>query len=251
MAERNELFLYSIYNPHERGWFFGAGNPEFWKHQETLVKNKGKVLDLGMGTSRSSLFFALHGMNVVGYDLDEEQVALVNEMAKSEALPIEGKVGDIREINLGKNKFDLVILDFTFVHFGSLEEAEAVLDKAYTSLKPNGHIWVRAVGKSDECYLNLLWQAEHDSPDVEKVNNDVIKSLCDCSGELRMDPHLFFDQTHLLEYFAQKGARFVETRTIPGKPIEDPNIMYGEDWPSTRQNGEAFGTITILAQKKS
>lgn len=57
-----------IHNPNERGWPFGNGDPEYWKFKDRLVVKGGKVLDLGVAVGRSSFFFALHGMDVLGYD---------------------------------------------------------------------------------------------------------------------------------------------------------------------------------------
>lgn len=249
MSAGKELFEASIYNPHDSGWFFGSGNPEFWKYKEILVKKGGSVLDIGIGQGRSSLFFALNGMSVEGIDHREELVELVNDMAKEVEIPMIARLGDFRETNFGENKYDIVLLDFAFVHANSKEEALEVLDRAYDAVKEGGHIWIRACGKHDEIYDSQRWLAERGSLDVEVVNENIIKSLCACSGELKMDPVLFFGTTDLIQALGSKGTKFIETRTLSDKDSVHPNIMYGEDWPIIREYGESFGTLTILAQK--
>lgn len=245
----NELFVGSVHNPHDSGWHFGSGNPELWKYAPILIKKGGTVLDLGMGYARSSLFFALNGMEVTGYDLDRESIKSVNQMAKDMNLPIKAKKGDIREVTLGKDKFDVVLLDYTFVHSNSIKEVMEVIDRAYEAVSPGGHIWIRAYGKHDETYDSLRWRAQHNPHEAEIINDDVIKTWCDCSGELVMEPILYLGTTDLIQLMASKNAKFIETETAQDGDSIYPNIMYGEDWHNIRPNGEAFGVETVLAQK--
>lgn len=72
-------------HPYEKGWDFNNGDPEFWKFQDRLVVRGGRVLDLGIGFGRSSVFFALNGMEVVGVDRLPEPINLSIEQAAEAA----------------------------------------------------------------------------------------------------------------------------------------------------------------------
>src|SRR5687768_14849213 len=82
LGPSNELLESFLHNPDDQGWHFSAGDPEFWEYSSKLLKPGGRLLDVGIGLGRSSLFFALHGMQVTGYDNNPEAVAKINAMAR-------------------------------------------------------------------------------------------------------------------------------------------------------------------------
>lgn len=256
---RHELFEESLHNEESSGWYFGAGNPESWHFQEHLLIPGGKLLDVGIGTGRSSLFFALSGMQVVGYDINKEALETVKELAES-LYPALSLDYDLRhrhfldDADIDNEVFDTVILDHLFNHQSSKTEALTMLDKAYAKLVDGGCIFVRAVGKQDYGYWELLSQAEIGYTwvnniavaSVTKIDEDVIEHLCGCSGENRMEPSLFFNQTDLLRWSVEHRARIIHSQCLP---IEGRyNMMYGEDFNRDRYQ-PLSGIVTIIAQK--
>lgn len=240
-----EILISRIGNPHERGWWFPAGDPEFWKFSDRLVFPGGQVLDLGLGWGRTSLFFALHGMRVTGYEVDQNALKFMTSLIEGYGLPIDVKTKDIRKADLGRDRYDTTLMAQTFNHFSSKREAFAVIVKAIEATKPNGYVWIRAGGKEDSAFEELLWYA-NDYPEVTKVDDDVYMAPCSCSGERKIESQLFFDPMELLHFLAKNGLRIIHTQVIP--EIGRKNIMFGEDWEKG-QIVDIGGMITIIAQK--
>ncbi|MBX4190859.1 class I SAM-dependent methyltransferase [Candidatus Saccharibacteria bacterium] len=246
----NEVLDFRLHNYHENGWYFGAGDPEFWQLTDKLLKPGGRLLDIGMGEARASLFFALNGMAVVGVDINPKRIEAVKSMAEdlSAVMPFDMKAVESDPFTqpLPEGKFDSVIIG-QMVHIESKQKALELFDKALDALKPGGHIWIRAAGKESDAYDELSWYAAHPSQyEFEFVDADVIEHPCICSGEWAIEPTLFFDPLDLHVYFADRGCKVVHSQTIPteGKM----NIMYGEDY-NPDNDIERGGMITVLAQK--
>lgn len=242
-------FSYLLHNDNENGWWHAGGDPELWRYSERLLVKGGKILDLGIGFGRASLFFALQDMQVTGIDSDKFSVEVVNNMASGFRLPMKAEHADVRRINLGHEVYDTVLMSQLFVHFPSKKDAFAVIDKTLEATKPGGYIWLRAVGKNDHAYKELSGYAESFPYEVQRVDNDVFNAPCSCSGERKIEPQLFFNQTELLTYFNRRGLRIVHNQVLPQKG--EFNIMYGEDWePDMSRLPVNYGSISILAQKK-
>ena len=211
----------------DRGWSFGnQGNPEFFHFRDQLVVKGGKVLDMGIGHARSSMFFALHDMDVEGIDLSPEVVDDITATAEETGLPISAREGDVSEIVFPPNSYDVVLMDFTFVHFDSREKALTTMNNALAALRRGGHMWVRAVGKEDELYDHMssvppMYLNVPESPDVKW-------QMCGCSGQPLIEPHLFLGQTDLVQFAAINHMNILLSNSMPMRGR--PNFMYGEDF---------------------
>jgi len=242
-----------FYNWHDSGgWYFGSGDPEFWKFSDTLLKPGGSLLDIGVGAGRASLFFALNGMKVTGIDNDPIKVQQANELASqmAPALPFELKAHQLDALNepLPEGPYDTVLLSH-LVHIDSKQKAFDIFDKALEVLKPGGSIWVRGAGKESYSYWDLSYQAlTGRDPNIRMLDQDVIVHPCDCSGEYRVEPTLFFDPLDLVNYFSQSGCQIIHSQTIPTE--DKMNIMYGEDY-NPEYPMLVGGMVSILAQKKT
>lgn len=242
-----ELFSSMIHNPHETGWFFPTGDPEFWKFSDKLLVPGGKALDLGVGDGRTSLPFALRGMPVIGYEIDPNNLILIRAMQKEYDLPIDIREQNILEADLGKEQYDTVILGQTFNHFPNKEQALKVLENSIDAMKPGGHIWLRAGGKNSSAFEDLHYYSLDYPQEVKKVDNDVYLAPCNCSGERKIEPQLFFDPLELPFFMSSKGLKIVHAQIISeeGKM----NIMYGEDWNRSQEPPRLGGMITLIARK--
>lgn len=246
------LLSSNLRNPREQGWHFGAGDPDFWKFADRLLVPGGKVLDLGVGRYyRSSLFFALQGMCVTGYETQKEAVKIINLVKTAYDLPISLKTEDISLADLGIEIYDTALLGQTFIHFPSKDSAFNTIEKVITALKPNGHLWLRAASKEGDDFKELEKFAIDYPWEVRQINDDVYEAPCDCSGRYIQEPCLFFNAMELLHFLNSKNLLIIHSQIIPEKG--QPNIMFGKDWaknisvyiPSDTQ----FGFITVLAQK--
>ena len=229
----------------ETGWNFSSGDPEFWKFRDRLVVPGGKALDIGIGFGRTSLPLALQGMNVVG--IDNEPVSLGAMRGMTDAFPflsIELRDQDIVSGEIEESEYDTVILGQTLTHLASVKDAYQVLDKAIKAVKPGGHIWIRAGGTQSDAYQELMSMADQGFEGVRKTGERSF-SHPDHHFGFGEENVVFFEQTELMQYLAQKGLKIVHSQIDPDEG--KMNIMFGEDW----KRGRIWkgGMITLIGQK--
>lgn len=241
-----ELIEDFLHNPSNRHWHFGWSEPEFWRFANRLIIPGGKMLDLGMGFGKNTFMFALYGMNVRGYDNDPNVVKVVSKIAEEYDLPIRTGQVDIRDHLFEPNFYDTILLNQTFIHFPSKNEAFEVIRKAFIAAKKGGYVWLRAAGKCDDRYESYEFQSQWPYSGVERIDADVFEAYCNCSGEEKLESHLFFESLEVLKFFAGNKMRIVYSQVIPNQG--SANIMFGEDWQEGKYKSR-WGFITILAQK--
>lgn len=74
------------------------------------------VLDLGAGTGRISLPLARLGAEVIALDSSDKMLAIAEDKAMAENIPIKFKIGDAHEIPFKDDSFDYVISLRTLLH---------------------------------------------------------------------------------------------------------------------------------------
>lgn len=97
---------------------FGEPYPELIDFY-SKIEDKGKLLDLGCGQGRDAIALSKLGFEVIGIDNSKVGIEQLNEIAKTENLPLQGVVTDIYEYS-NYEEFDHVLLDSMF-HFGKRE----------------------------------------------------------------------------------------------------------------------------------
>jgi 2-polyprenyl-3-methyl-5-hydroxy-6-metoxy-1,4-benzoquinol methylase len=234
-----------IKNPEGNGWYFGAGDPEMWKYQKELLVPGGKVLDLGIGDGRSSMFFAMNDMEVHGIDTNRRMTAELDPIIES-GVPIKITHGDFTTTPIEKGAYDTVIMGHSLVHADSQESALTALESAVEAVKPEGHVWLRTTGKMSSGYEDLKDQAQFDHQ-VEQIDEDTFEIPCGCSGEMQREKVLFMDPIQTMAFFTQNGMEIVHSEVLPKQELWQDNVMYGEDVMTPHEVG---GTISILAKKQ-
>lgn len=78
---------------------------EFLKKQGI---KKGRVLDVGCGGGRHSIFFADHGFSSYGIDYSKTAISLAKKDARDRKVKVNFKVGDILSLPYPKNSFDII-----------------------------------------------------------------------------------------------------------------------------------------------
>lgn len=73
-----------------------------------------KVLDLGCGQGRNSLFLSLLGYDVTSWDHNESSIAFLNETKNKENLPIQTALYDINTANIQEN-YDFIVSTVVFM----------------------------------------------------------------------------------------------------------------------------------------
>lgn len=127
--------------------------PRIKKASQTF-KERGyeKILDLGCGTGKHSIFLAQRGFSVYAADLSSTGIAIAREKAKSLYLDnIQFKQHDMRSIPFKNNFFDAVICTWTIYH-GTLDEIRKTVNDIRRVLKPNGMVITDFLSISDSTY---------------------------------------------------------------------------------------------------
>ncbi|HVZ11663.1 MAG TPA: class I SAM-dependent methyltransferase [Patescibacteria group bacterium] len=248
MTPLPEVITQRIANPDNgQRWPFPVGDPEFWKHSDKLLVKGGTALDLGMGFGRSSLYFALNGMNVVGYEVAPKAIEAVKALKDTFNLPIEIRQEDFGTVDLGENLYDTAFLAQTLVHSPSEDAAYELIDKAIRTLKPGGRLWLRAAGIYDGAVDELSYYSQF-SPEVHYEADNLYFIPCACSGEWKMEPQIFLDPMEVAGHMAANGMKIEHTNVAPDE--EKANIMFGEDWKPDNPKSR-YNFITLIAQKPS
>ena len=76
-----------------------------------IVQNRkpGRVLDIGMGQGRNSLFLARLGWDVTGVDVSDKGIDRARKEAARLGLKINCVVSDFLEFDVGKDRWDLIV----------------------------------------------------------------------------------------------------------------------------------------------
>lgn len=114
------------------------------KSQKRELENL-RVLDLGCGTGKNSIFLAERGCIVTGIELSETAVRIATERVKNVDFTIELIQGDIgTKWPLQNNSFDL-LLDVVSSNSLSENEREICMGESLRVLQPGGYMFVKAL----------------------------------------------------------------------------------------------------------
>lgn len=103
----------------------------------------GTALDIGSGAGRNSLYLARHGYQVTAVDLSRVGLDLTARQAALDRLPVTTVAADINRFDLGKARWDLIVLiDFPYPY-------RALLPRIATGLKPGGLVVIQAVSTKE------------------------------------------------------------------------------------------------------
>lgn len=117
-----------------------------------IIPRSGKILDIGIGEGRNAFFFAKQGYEVEGIDISETAINRCVEQAEKYNLPIDAKVGDIREYEVKKDNYSLIILS-NVLNFFSVEDIVTIISKLKTGLKENGLIYINVFDNEEPSLL--------------------------------------------------------------------------------------------------
>ena len=121
----------------------------------------GHLLDIGCGAGNYSLKLLqrLPNIDVTLVDLSkpmlDRAVKRINEVSTGEITAIQG---DIREIDLGVEQFDIVLAAAVLHHLRDVGEWESVFRKIFESLRPGGGFWVFDLIQHDLSVIQeMMW----------------------------------------------------------------------------------------------
>lgn len=110
----------------------------------------GKALDFGMGLGRNALWLAEHGWDVTGIDISDVAIEKVKKAAAEKQLRVEAVLADIRQYDLGQEKWDLIVA--ANMHDLTVENAPRLI----AALKPGGLLVVEGFHADVRTATNFL-----------------------------------------------------------------------------------------------
>lgn len=119
----------------------------------TLKKNNcKKILDLGCGTGRHTLFLAEHGFKVYAADISETAIKIVRQRSKEKGLGgIHYKITDINNIDFEDNFFDAILCVWSTGH-GLKRDVHNSVIEMHRILKPSGFLLADFMSIEDKNY---------------------------------------------------------------------------------------------------
>jgi ubiquinone/menaquinone biosynthesis C-methylase UbiE len=114
--------------------------------------NCSKVMDLGCGTGRHTIYLANKGFHVYATDVSEKGLDITKSKVINLALEnVEFKQHDMRDIPFESNFLDAILCVWTTGH-GKLSDAISNVNEMYRVLKPNGIVVIDYISTEDAHY---------------------------------------------------------------------------------------------------
>src|SRR5262252_6980031 len=132
---------------------YSSSTPGFVTQPNALListvegRKPGRALDIGMGQGRNSVFLALKGWDVTGFDISDEGLAVAHKNAERAGV----KLNAIREtdeaFDYGSDQWDMIVFHVRAVscHLGSLCRASTQVHEVWW-VNRNRELWRRRHG---------------------------------------------------------------------------------------------------------
>jgi SAM-dependent methyltransferase len=135
--------------------FFGEEPSNFallcFNHMK--INNINKVLELGAGHGRDSIFFASNGLEVEALDYSALAVELLNKTTKEKGLPLKPQLFDVKhQLTYPNGYFDTVYSHMLFNMRFSLEELHFLFSEIRRVVKPRGFNFFSVRNQNDNSY---------------------------------------------------------------------------------------------------
>src|SRR5947199_8453418 len=103
------------------------------------------LLDVGCGGGNYTLKLLerMPGLNVTLVDLSQAMLDLARQRVRPKTTgSLETIQSDVREVNFGKRRFDIVLASAMLHHLRTDDEWRTVFQKLHDALKPRGSFWI-------------------------------------------------------------------------------------------------------------
>jgi 2-polyprenyl-3-methyl-5-hydroxy-6-metoxy-1,4-benzoquinol methylase len=108
-------------------------------------RKPGRALDIGMGQGRNSVFLALKGWDVTGFDLSDEGIATARRSAERAGVKINAILGTEDAFDYGTEQWDLIV----FVYEPFPITTAGYVRRLRQSLRPGGLIVIEGFGEEE------------------------------------------------------------------------------------------------------
>src|SRR5215475_4619032 len=130
---------------------YSSSTPGFVTEPNALListvegRKPGRALDIGMGQGRNSVFLALKGWDVTGFDLSDEGIATARRNAERAAVKINAILGTEDAFDYGTERWDLIV----FVYEPFPITTAAYVQRLHRSLRAGGLIVIESFGEEE------------------------------------------------------------------------------------------------------
>ena len=191
----------------EREWNRIAGRPELVIAQRFMgryIKPGDRVLDIGGGPGRYSLWLAEKGCDVTLFDLSPENVAFAADKAKELNLPLQTVCGDARIADeLVQEAFDHVLVMGPMYHLLAESDRIQAIEASLRLLKAGGVLFVSFINLlSILIYVMKREPGLVDHPDENMFARRSILAQKSYAGEAFTQAY-FIQQDEVLPFMAQ------------------------------------------------
>ncbi|MGM0682283.1 MAG: class I SAM-dependent methyltransferase [Thermodesulfobacteriota bacterium] len=184
-------FFDDYYN--SKDFYYGREvRPEFSRFLGQLNNpHSYRVLDLGCGDGRYTVYLAEKGFKVHGIDLSPRGLEKLSSYARKHGLPITTEKADLNRKTLPTEKYDLIVFATILEHLNK-KGREHLVGEINSSLKPGSYFYGNVFTREDPGYLS-----QQEKPLLENVSETAgaIRHYF-VSGEL----HNYFASNQILEY---------------------------------------------------
>jgi tellurite methyltransferase len=118
---------------------FGAEEAELVTNTAAMLPEGSRVLDLGCGDGRNSLFLLEHGFQVQAVDFAESGVAYLQRQAEERGLSdgLTAEIADIRDLEFDKEEFDAIV-SITVLENLTKQEQLTLMDRVRMACRTGG-----------------------------------------------------------------------------------------------------------------
>lgn len=127
----------------ETGRFFTKVQEDIPKIVKLFKKYRvKKVLDLGCGSGRHTVYLAKHGFKVYGIDIAKQGIKIAKDWLKKEKLKASLQIGPVyKKLPYKDNFFDAVI-SVQVIHHARIKTIRKAIEEIERILKPEGIIFI-------------------------------------------------------------------------------------------------------------
>ena len=139
-----------------KGWDWEKNKDNYWLIPDNDVyflsdhfKKLGytKILDLGVGLGRHSIFFAKNGFDVSGIDISDFAVERLQKISQENNLNIDVVRANMMDLPFADNLFD-VVFSFNVIYHTDTKGFQTVLSEIKRVLKPGGEFYFTMISKN-------------------------------------------------------------------------------------------------------
>ena len=143
-------------------WKWNNVTESFWKEPAQEVyylcsrwnkEHQRRLLDLGCGIGRHTIFFAEHGYIVDAFDLSNDGVGVVEALAAEKNLAVSTQVGDMLTLPYPSATFNNVLAYHTIYHTDKTG-IEQIISEIYRVLIDKGEVYLTFISTQNPSYFD-------------------------------------------------------------------------------------------------